>query len=83
MIGVVDDALPGTLTLAVASLDVASRDLDDALLALSVVAGDDVMASSSLSALLFRVTRARQHVNRLELEVKAEIRSRVRASTVS
>ena len=83
MIAVVNDATPGTLTLAIESLDVASMDLDDAMLALSNVGGDDVMASSSLMALLLRVTKARREVDRLALDVKAEIRSRVRASTVS
>ena len=83
VIRVVDDIIPGTLTLALESLDIACSDLDGAVLALPNVRGDDVMASSSLVALLLRVVTARRLVRRLELEVKAEIRDRVRASTVS
>jgi hypothetical protein len=83
MIAVGDEAIPGALAVAIENLDVASRDLDDAMLALSAVAGDDVMVSSSLSALLLRAMKARRHVNRLQLDVKAAIRSRVRASSVS
>ena len=75
MINVVDDAFPGKLTLALASLDTACRDLDDAVLVMSDVSGDDVMASPRLIALLLRVVTARRQV--------AEIRDRIRASTVS
>ena len=73
MIQVVTDAVPGALTLALESLDGASRDLDDAVLALPGLRGDDVMASSTLVGLLFRVVAAKRQVRRLEL----------RASTVS
>ena len=83
MTPVVGDAIPGTLTLALESLDVACRDLDDAVLALPNLRGDDVMASSSLVGLLFRVVAARRHVRQLELDVKAEVRNRLRASTLS
>ena len=82
MIEVVNGAIPGTLTLALESLDVACRDLDDAVLALPNLGGDDVMASSSLVALLLRVVTARRHVRRLELEVKAEIMDRFRGTPV-
>ena len=68
MINVVDEAFPGRLTLALASLDTACRDLDDAVLVMSDVPGDDVMASPSLIALLLRVVMARRQVKRLELE---------------
>ena len=78
-----NDVNPETLTLALASLDGACRDLDDAMLALPNLRGDDVMASSSLVGLLFRVVAARRHVKQLELEVKAEIGDRLRASTLS
>jgi len=78
-----DDTVPGTLTLALASLDDACQDLDNAVLALPNSRGDDIMASPKLVALLFRVVTARRHVRRLELEVKAEIRNQLRASTVS
>jgi hypothetical protein len=73
---------PGTLTLALASLDAACRDLDDAVLVMSDVTGDNVMASPSLVALLLRVVMARREVGRLELEA-ADVRRRIRASTVS
>jgi hypothetical protein len=80
MINVVDEVFPGRLTLAVASLDTACRDLDDAVLVMSDVPGDDVMASPSLIALLLRVVMARRQVKRLELELQA---AEIRASTVS
>jgi hypothetical protein len=80
---VANDAIPGTLTLALESLDVACRDLDDAVLALPNLRGDDVMASPGLVGLLFRVVAARRHVRQLELDVKAEVRNRLRASTLS
>jgi hypothetical protein len=82
MINVVDDVVPARLTLAVASLDTACRDLDNAVLVMSDVPGDDVMASPNLIVLLLRVVMARRQVKRLELEA-AEIRDRTRASTVS
>ena len=82
MINVVDDVFPGRLTVALASLDTACRDLDDAVLVMSDVSGDDVMASPRLIALLLRVVTARRQVKRLELEA-AETRDRIRASTVS
>ena len=75
MINVVDDVFPGRLTVALASLDTACRDLDDAVLVMSDVSGDDVMASPRLIALLLRVVTARRQV--------AEIKDRIRASTVS
>jgi hypothetical protein len=56
----------GTLELAVASLDVACRDLDDAVLAIPNAPGDNVMASSTLVGLLIRVMAARRHVSALE-----------------
>jgi uncharacterized protein (UPF0212 family) len=74
---------PETLTLALESLDVACRDLDDAVLALPDLRGDDVMASAGLVGLLFRVVTARRLVKQLELDVKAEVRNRLRASTLS
>jgi hypothetical protein len=80
---VVNEPIPGTLTLALESLERRVQDLDDAVLALPNLRGDDVMASSSLVGLLFRVVTARRHVKQLELDVKAEIRDRLRASTVS
>jgi hypothetical protein len=83
MIDVANDAIPVTLTLALASLDSACRDLDAAMLAVPNVRGDDVVASASLIALLLRVVAARRHVKQLELDVKGEIRDRLRASTVS
>ena len=79
----VSEASSGTLTLAVESLDVACRDLDDAVLALPDLSGDDVMASAGLVGLLFRVVAARRHVKQLELDVKAEIRTRLRAPLLS
>jgi hypothetical protein len=82
MISVVDDVGPGKLTLALASLDTACRDLDDAVLVLSDVPGDDVMASPSLVALLLRVVMARRHVTRLKLEATGT-NDNARASTVS
>lgn len=75
MINVVDDVLPDRLMLALASLDTACRDLDDAVLVMSNVPGDDVMASPRLIALLLQVVTARRQV--------AEIKDRIRASTVS
>ena len=75
MINVVDDVFPGRLTVALASLDTACRDLDDAVLVMSDVSGDDVMASPRLIALLLRVVTATRQV--------AEIKDRIRASTVS
>ena len=82
MIEVVDDVAPEKLTMALASLDTACRDLDDAVLVLSDVPGDDVMASPSLVALLLRVVMARRYVIRLETEA-AGINDKGRASTVS
>ena len=82
MISAVDDVIPARLTLALASLDTACRDLDDAVLVMSDVPGDDVMASPSLIVLLLRVVMARRQVKRLELEA-AEIRDCIRAFTVS
>jgi hypothetical protein len=73
---------PGRLTLALSSLDAASRDLDEAVRVMSDVPGDDVMASSGLVALLLRVMMARRHVRRLEVET-AEVGDRIRASAVS
>ena len=85
MTNAANDAVPGalTLTLALESLDVACRALDDAVMALPNARGDDVMATPSLVALLLRVVVARRQVSRLELDVKAEIRNQLRASTVS
>lgn len=82
MINAVDDVIPARLTLALASLDTACRDLDDAVLVMPDVPGDDVMASPSLIVLLLRVVMARRQVKRLELEA-AEIRDSIRSSTVS
>jgi hypothetical protein len=82
MIDVVDDVAPAKLTVALASLDTACRDLDDAVLVLSDVPGDDVMASPSLVALLLRVVMARRQVTRLATEA-AGINDNGRASTVS
>ena len=75
--------LRDTLTVAVESLDLACRDLDDAVLAMPNVRGDDVMASPKLVALLVRVVAARRDVRRLELEVKAAIEGILPASTLS
>ena len=83
MLKTTTETVPGTLTLALESLDVACKDLDDAVLALPNAPGDDFMASPSLVRLLFRVVMARRHVNRVEQDVKAEIRNQLRASTVS
>lgn len=69
MIGLVNDTIPETLTVARESLDGACRDLDAAMLALPNVRGDDVVASASLIALLLRVVAARRHVKQLELDV--------------
>jgi len=80
---VVNEFIPGTLTLALESLDAACRDLDDAVLTLPNVGDDDFMASSSVVTLLLRVVTARRLVKRLKLEVKAEISDRLRASTLS
>ena len=82
MIEVIEDISPGKLTLALASLDTACRDLDDAVLVLADVPGDDVMASPSLVALLLRVVMARRHVTRLERQA-AGLDDDARASTVS
>ena len=82
MISAVDDVIPARLTLALVSLDTACRDLDDAVLVMPDVPDDNVMASPSLIALLLRVVMARRQVKRLELEA-AEVRGRIRASTVS
>ena len=57
----------GELMLARESLDVACKDLDDAVLAIPHARGDDVMATPGLIALLLRVVTARRHVRRLEL----------------
>jgi hypothetical protein len=83
MIAVVTDAIPGVLTQALESLDIACRDLDAAVLSMPNIHGDDVVASASLIALLLRVVTARRHVKQLGLDVKAEIGNRVRAATVS
>jgi len=83
MIKPTSETVPRTLTLALESLDVACKDLDDAVLALPNAPGDDFMASPSLVRLLFRVVMARRHVNRLEQDVRAEIRNQLRQSTVS
>jgi len=83
MIGLVDDAIPGVLTRALESLDIACRDLDAAMLAMPNVHGDDVVASASLIALLLRVVTARRQVKQLELDVRAELGSHVRPATVS
>jgi hypothetical protein len=82
MIEVVEEVAAGKLTMALASLDTACRDLDDAVCVLSDVPGDDVMASPSLVALLLRVVVARRHVSRLELEA-TRITGGARPSTVS
>ena len=58
-------------------------DLDAAMMAVPNVRGDDVVASASLIALLLRVVAARRHLKQLELDQKAEVRDRLRASTVS
>lgn len=78
-----NDTVQGTLTLALASLDTACKDLDDAVLAIPNGPGDDVMASPKLVGLLLRVVTARRQVRRLELDVKAEIRNHLQTSTVS
>lgn len=83
MINAANEAVPGTLTGAMESLDVACRALDDAVMALPSARGDDVMATPSLVALLLRVVMARRLVSQLELDVKAELRNQTRASTVS
>ena len=83
MSAMVNAVIPGALTRALASLDIACRDLDAAVLAMPNIHGDDVVASASLIALLLRVVTARRHVKQLELDVRAEIGSRVRAATVS
>jgi len=83
MTAMVNEVIPGALTRALASLDIACRDLDAAVLAMPDVGGDDFVASASLIALLLRVVTARRHVKQLELDVRAEIGSRVRAATVS
>ena len=57
----------GELTRARESLDVACRDLDDAVLAIPNARGDDIMATPGLIALLLRVVTARRQVNHLEL----------------
>lgn len=67
MITTTSEVVPGTLTLALESLDVARRDLDAAVLALPTARGDDFMANPSLVRLLFRVVMARRHVQRIEL----------------
>ena len=79
MIEVVTDAIPGALTLALESLDGASRDLDDAVLALPGLRGDDVMASSTLVGLLFRVVAAKRAGEALTVKPRSE----PRPSTVS
>ena len=71
MINAANEAVPGTLTGAMESLDVACRALDDAVMALPSARGDDVMATP------------RRLVSQLELDVKAELRNQTRASTVS
>jgi hypothetical protein len=83
MTRVVNEPVPGRLTLALESLDIACRDLDAAVVAVPNVRGDDVVASASLIATLLRVVNARRHVRQLKLDVKAEIRDRLRTSTVS
>ena len=83
MTSVVDEPIPGALTLALESLDAACQDLDDAVLTLPNVGDDDFMASSSVVALLLRVVTARRLVKRLKLEVKAEITDRLRTLTLS
>jgi hypothetical protein len=83
MTAVVNEAIPAALTRALASLDVACRDLDAAVLALPNIHGEDVVASASLIALLLRVVAARRQVKQLQLEVRAQIGDRLRASMVS
>jgi hypothetical protein len=83
MTAMVNDVIPRALTRALESLDIACRDLDAAVLAMPNGGGDDVVASASLIALLLRVVTARRHVKQLELDIRAEIGSRVRAATVS
>jgi len=83
MINTANEAGRGTLTVAMESLDVACRALDEAVMALPNARGDDVMATPSLVALLLRVVMARRLVSQLELDVKAELRNQTRASTVS
>jgi hypothetical protein len=82
MTRLVNEPLPGRLTLALEALDVACGDLDAAVGALPDVRDDDVVASASLIALLLRVVTARRLVTQLKLDVKAEVRDRLRASTV-
>jgi hypothetical protein len=77
------DTVPATLMLALESLDTACQDLDAAVLALPAVRDDDIIATPSLVALLLRVVNARRHVRCLEVDVKAEIRNHLRASTIS
>lgn len=82
MIEVVNGAIPEMLPRALDSLDMACRNLDAAVLALPDLGGDDVMASSSLVALLLQVVTARRYVRRLEVEVTAEIMDRFRGTPV-
>ena len=53
MTGVVNEPIPGTLTLALESLDAACRDLDDAVVTLPNVGDDDFMASAAWSPCCF------------------------------
>jgi hypothetical protein len=66
MITLTNDVTPGTLKLALEFLDIACRDLDDAVLAMPNATGDNIMVSSSLVGLLLRVMTARRHVSVLE-----------------
>jgi hypothetical protein len=66
-----EEAAPATLALALEDLNVACTDLDAAMLALPDLRGDDVMASSNLVGLLFRVVAARRHVKHLKRDVDA------------
>jgi hypothetical protein len=66
MITLTNDVTPRTLKLALESLDIACRDLDDAVLAMPNATGDNIMVSSSLVGLLLRVMTARRHVSVLE-----------------
>jgi hypothetical protein len=74
-------SVAATVVVARQSLDHACNDLDEAVLALPDISGDNVMANPALVALLLRVVIARRHLSGVELSLGAESAGRTWAWT--
>lgn len=78
----IDGGISSISSIAVArartSLDVACRDLDDAVSSLSEIRGETVMANSGLVALLLQVVNARRHLADAEASPNASLPASLR-----